>query len=187
MIEKSEIKPLEERKVEKGFDKESLRDIRFLMDNFMTNPDSAIVDEEFSWVFVVKTQANIPEQEVNIIDEKTGATMQIEFKNGAQIKVGPFTCNKEGKFDKVFRLFFFNENCEMQYFGPKFGFSIPVLKSASKRLLVSSFRQKIEGVKKSFRVMRETEYIVERLRELGISEENYKESGDIIEDIIQTL
>lgn len=68
MIEKSEIKPLEERKVEKGFDKESLRDIRFLMDNFMTNPDSAIVDEEFSWVFVVKTQANIPEQEVNIID-----------------------------------------------------------------------------------------------------------------------
>ena len=68
---------------------------------------------------------NLPkEYEINIIDEKTGATMPIEFKNGSQVKVGPFKTENIGKFEKTFRLFYFNEDSEMQYFGPKFGFAV---------------------------------------------------------------
>ena len=113
--------------------------------------------------------------------------MPIEFANGSQIRVGPFLAEKEGKFAKTFRLFYFDDKCDMQYFGPRFGFEVRVENSQKKKLLTSTFRTKIEAIKKGYKVMKETEYIVERLKELGINEENYEESLDVIPDIIQTL
>ena len=96
--------------------------------------------------------------------------MPIEFKNGSQVKVGPFKTENIGKFEKTFRLFYFNEDSEMQYFGPKFGFAVQAQKNQGRRILVSEFRQKIEALKKTYKVVKGTEYVVERLRDIGITE-----------------
>ena len=66
--------------------------------------------------------------------------------------------------EKVFRLFYFDENSDMQYFGPKFGFALKIDKNQKARQLTNTFRMKVDGIKKGYKVERDTEYLVERLR-----------------------
>lgn len=62
----------------------------------------------------------------------------------------------------------------MQFFGPKFGFVIDVIKSISKISLSNTFRDKVNDSKKKFKIHRDVEYLIERLKEMGITADNYK-------------
>ena len=75
----------------------------------------------------------------------------------------------------------------MQFIGSRFGCVLLVEKEQKVKQLVSNFRIKIEGIKKSYKINKDTEYIVQRLKDLGINEENYEENMDLIPDILQTL
>ena len=75
----------------------------------------------------------------------------------------------------------------MQYFGPKFGFSVMVDKDIKARQLVNNFRIKIETIKKGYKIARDTEYLVEKLKEININEENYIDNQDLLPDILQSL
>ena len=124
----------------------------------------------------------------NIIDEKTGFTIPFKMNNGLQhLKMGPFKAEKIGKFDKTFRFFFFNHRSEMQFFGPKFGFAVNIEKSEEKIQLNNKFRAFIDKKKKEFKLNKETEYIVERLKEMGINEDNIHESEAFLGDIFESI
>ena len=158
------------------------------MKDHYRNPKLLSVGDEFTWSFIVECGAEIKSKyEVNIIDERTGETMPIDFRNGKEVKVGPFKCENEGNMEKVFKLFYFDEDSSMQYFGPKFGFALMVQKNQKARQLTNTFRLKVDGIKKGYKVERDTEYLVEKLRDLGINEENYLENQDLLPDIIQNL
>ena len=159
-----------------------------MMNDHYLNPKILQVGDEFTWVFLVGSDSDLESKyEINIIDEKTGETMLIDFRKGKEVKVGPFKCEKEGNMEKIFRLFYFDENSDMQYFGPKFGFALKIEKDQKTRQLTNTFRMKVDGIKKGYKVERDTEYLVERLRQMGINEENYLEMQDLLPDIIQTL
>ena len=50
------------------------------MDSHYTNPKILQVGDEFTWSFIVKNELLKPfKYEVNIIDERTGATMPVQF------------------------------------------------------------------------------------------------------------
>lgn len=66
---------------------------------------------------------------VFVIDEKTGITVPFKIQEGIQfVEVGPFPASHEGRLDKTFKLFYHNNESEMQFFGPKFGFNVQVQK-----------------------------------------------------------
>ena len=68
----------------------------------------------------------------------------------------------------------------MQTFGPRFGFSINIIKPKVTKVLTNNFRKYLEQTKKAYKCEdKPTEYLVERLREIGIVEENYEESKEI--------
>lgn len=147
------------------------------------------VGDNVEWKFLLTTEG-LPENagDINVIDEKTGMTVAFKLYNGNQtLSLGPFPASYEGKIDKTFRLFFFNEESEMQYFGPKFGFSINVESAFEKKRLTNIFRIRIDAKKKELRLTKETEYIIERLKEIGINEDTFEESKDFIDDILGTI
>ena len=45
----------------------------------------------------------------------------------------------------------------------------------------------VEATKKKLKVNKATEYIIERLKDIGINEENIEENKDLLDDIISTL
>lgn len=68
------------------------------MKSHLSNPKVVEPGQEFSLIFVVGEIPDVKHKyEMNIMDEKTGATMPIEFKTNAQVKVGPFKCGNEDK------------------------------------------------------------------------------------------
>lgn len=73
-------------------------------------------------------------------------------------------------------------------FGPRFGFSIAVIKPKVTKMLTNYFRMHIDQIKKAYKCEdKPTEYLVERLREIGITEENYEENKSLIPEVICTL
>lgn len=76
----------------------------------------------------------------------------------------------------------------MQMFGPRFGFSITITKPKVTKVLTNHFRKFLEQTKKAYKCdEKPTEYLIERLREMGINEENYEENKSLIPEIICTL
>ena len=147
------------------------RNVFINIKNLEDNKTLYHVGDNIEWNFLLSTEG-LPENagNINVIDEKTGMTVAFKLFNGNQtLNLGPFPASYEGKIDKTFRLFFFNKQSEMQFFGPKFGFSINVENGVEKKRLTNSFRIMINKRKKELNLSKETEYIIERLKEIGIS------------------
>lgn len=87
-----------------------------------------------------------------------------------KVKVGPFKAEHEGKLEKTYRLCFEKDDSSIQLFGPKFGFSIMVTKPKIKKMLTNDFRKHLETLKNAYKVHKPTEYLVEKLKELDITE-----------------
>ncbi len=56
-----------------------------------------------------------------------------------------------------------------------------------KKVLTNGFRLAIEQIKKGYKIEKNTEYLIEKLKEIGIVEENFEENKAIIPDIFSTL
>ena len=57
----------------------------------------------------------------------------------------------------------------MQFFGPKFGFVVNSEDEGEKKRLTNKFRILIDKRKKELKINKETEFIIEKLKDMGIN------------------
>lgn len=79
------------------------------MKDHHSNVDTVVLGKYVSWKFNLKTAEILSSKtEINILDESTGETMQIQFKPNTTIEVGPFKTENFGRFIKTFKFFYFD-------------------------------------------------------------------------------
>lgn len=74
----------------------------------------------------------------------------------------------------------------MKFFGPKFGFCVPVTHNVV-RPLTSELRLEIRRLITKHKKNKSVEYVLENLKIFDINESNFKDSKEIMEDIIAGL